>query len=144
MRYIKRTVLLLCTLSSCTALAESEVWIEVVNLSKETIRLTPISKNDRNTLLQTPARPDTEIKSGESTFFSVPAFQTQASFASVHYGTRSKSCAFLTTYVNARQWGTYVPRWNHSAKASGGARCSSRLVSTDRASHDWSVQFTFH
>ncbi|NID14826.1 hypothetical protein [Luteibacter yeojuensis] len=144
MRFFTIASISLSVLASSTAYAQATATIKVVNLSKEAILLQPISKNDRATLLNAYPQPLKRIESGQTSTFLVSAFQPIASFASVHYGTRGKSCSFLTSYFDTRQWpGAYVPRWNHSAKSSGGARCSSRLVSTDTQTRDWTAEFIF-
>lgn len=144
MRFVTMASIVLASLTSSAAYAQATATIKVVNHSNETIFLQPISKNDRNTLLKAYPQPLQRIESGQTSTFEVSAFQAIASFASVSYGTRSKSCSFLTNFFDVRQSsGAYMPRWNHSAKSFGGAHCSSRLVSTDRQNRDWTAEFTF-
>jgi hypothetical protein len=143
MRYVKATALLLCAVASTAAHAGANVTVKVINLSGETIMLSPLSKNDRNTLLKATPSPSQRLEKGQSTVFTVAPFGTDASFASVRYGTRTKACAFITTYLNTRMsGGAYVPKWNQSAKASGGAQCGGRVTSTHLGTRDWTVEFT--
>lgn len=144
MRVFSAASVILATLASSPAHAQATATVKVVNLSKDPIVLQPISRNDRNTLLHAYPQPLARIESGQTSTFMVSAFQPIASFASVHYANRAKSCSFSTNYFDSRQWsGAYVPRWNHSARSSGGASCSSKLVTTNMQNRDWTVEFTF-
>lgn len=114
--------------------------VTVVNNSGGSVTLQPVSKNDKNTIAH--ARPGVPqgLRTGERTSFFVDPYVTNdVNFAAARYQGAGVSCAFLTKYVNTHVGQARVPRWDHSAQ--GGSRCSSRIVSRDARSHDWSVEF---
>jgi hypothetical protein len=127
-------------LFSASGASASKVVVTVINNTDKPLTMRPISQNDKNTVIHAQPGVPQGLRAGErASFFVDPYVTNDVNFAAARYQGAGVSCAFLTKYVNTQVGHTRVPRWDHSAQ--GGLRCSSRIVSRDPRSHDWSVEF---
>lgn len=126
------------------------VQITVKNLGTAEAKYSMIGNNEALTNSSATPKPrDTILPQQSNTIAVVGPLSPDITTAILRYSIGGKTCVFRTTFVNTIVPGglgsgtlNKVPKWTKDAEASGGARCTATITSTNLSNYSWNVEFT--
>lgn len=126
------------------------VQITVKNLGTAEAKYSMIGNNEALTNAGATPKPQERIPAQQSAVFTVAGpLSPDITSAFVRYSIGGKTCVFRTTFVNTIAPGglgsgtlNKIPKWTKDADASGGARCTATITSTNMSNYSWNVEFT--
>lgn len=139
------------TLCAATAaFAGPPVRVTFKNLGRHVATYKVVTPNEALTHAHATDKPDAVVAAGGSDTYLVQIpISPDANAANVRYTMGTKTCEFMTTFINQIAAGglfpggpTKVPKWNKNSTSSGGAICNATLKSQNFSDFSWAVEFT--